>query len=432
VRKERYLDPDFYRMECELFWPRVWQMACRLEEIPQPRDYVEYEILDQSIIVVRGDDMEVRAFQNACRHRGVKIVEGRGQCERAFQCPFHGWRYGLDGKNAGVTQRRTFAEHNLEEGEIDLVPVRCEVWGACAWINFDNDAPPLRQSLEPAATALDAWKVSSLRAEKWYAARLPVNWKLGIEAFVEMYHVVQTHPQLVIPTRFGMSGNAAFDAQAFVDADIRYLREMSDGMDGMMHASDVRIAEGLRHVELPTDAGEATAAWNRTLNDAVVDWHRAQGHDVPDLNELDAQGINLTFFHCFPHYFVLPMYSSASAYRFRPLGPEETLMEIWSLARAGEHDEQERPSPPEAWECDDPRWPSIPKQDFSNLPRQQKGLHAKGFEYMRLSSGLEGHISNFERTIDGYLAGLSHERLRPALEEVNGYPFDKPVSDLQL
>jgi Rieske 2Fe-2S family protein len=66
--KERYFDPDFYRAEVERLWPRVWQMACRLEEIPEPHDFVEYEILDQSVIVVRGDDTEVRAFHNACRH----------------------------------------------------------------------------------------------------------------------------------------------------------------------------------------------------------------------------------------------------------------------------------------------------------------------------------------------------------------------------
>jgi hypothetical protein len=124
------------------------------------------------------------------------------------------------------------------------------------------------------------------------------------------------------------------------------------------------------------------------------------------------------------------MYSGASSYRFRPLGPEETLMEIWSLERfpAGEH--RDRPTPPERWEADDPRWPPIPTQDFSNLPRQQRGLHARGFEYMRLSAGLEGHISNFERTIDGYLAGLSYEQLAPALQVVNVYPFDQPIADL--
>ena len=89
-----------------------------------------------------------------------------------------------------------------------------------------------------------------------------------------------------------------------------------------------------------------------------------------------------------------------------------------------------RPTPPEVWECDDPRWPPIPAQDFSNLPRQQKGLHAKSFDYMRLSSGLEGHISNFERTVDGFLADLPHERLVPALQKVNVYPFEQPILDL--
>ena len=64
------------------------------------------------------------------------------------------------------------------------------MWGGCAWINLDDDAPPLRQCLEPFATILDAWKVESLRTEWWYACRLPVNWKLAIEAFVEPYHVV--------------------------------------------------------------------------------------------------------------------------------------------------------------------------------------------------------------------------------------------------
>ena len=121
VPKERYVDPDFYQMEVELLWPRVWQMACRLEEIPEPHDFVEYEFLDQSIIVLRTDDMGVRAFQNACRHRGVKVVEGRGTCENGFTCPFHGWCYGLDGMNTFVPRRKTFAEHNLQPDDINLV-----------------------------------------------------------------------------------------------------------------------------------------------------------------------------------------------------------------------------------------------------------------------------------------------------------------------
>jgi phenylpropionate dioxygenase-like ring-hydroxylating dioxygenase large terminal subunit len=430
VPKERYLAADFFAAESEQLWPRVWQMACRLEEIPRPFDFVEYEILDQSIVVVRTGDGGVTAFQNACRHRGVKVALHRGTCESGFTCPFHGWCYGPDGTNTGVPRRRSFEPHNLEAGDLDLVPVRCETWGGCAWINLDAGAPPLRTCLEPFATSLDAWKVGSLRTEWWYACRLPANWKLAIEAFVEAYHVPQAHPQLVIPTRYGRRDGQPFDPEAFIDADIRYLRAMSDGMAGMVHAEDVRVAEGLRGTELPADAEAATATWNRTLNDAVTGWHRDRGADIPDLDELAAQGLNLEFFTGFPNFFVLPMYSSASSYRFRPLGPEETLMEIWSLTRPAEGEERPVPTPPEVWTHDDPRWPPIPTQDFANIPRQQRGLHARGFEYMRLSSGLEGHISNFERLIDGFLAGRPHEQLVPALREVNVYPFDRPIVDL--
>ncbi|MFI5040570.1 MAG: aromatic ring-hydroxylating dioxygenase subunit alpha [Acidimicrobiales bacterium] len=430
VRKERYFDPDFYQMEVELLWPRVWQMACRLEEIPQARDFVEYEILDQSIIVLRTDDLEVRAFQNACRHRGVRVVEGRGTCEGGFTCPFHGWCYGLDGKNTFVSRARTFSRRNLEPEDLDLTPVRCEVWGGCAWINLDDDAPPLRQCIEPFATIHDAWKVESLRTEWWYACRLPVNWKLAEEAFLEQYHVVETHPQLVIPGRYPPRDREAFDPRAFVDAELHYLHTMSDGMAGMVHANDVRIAEGLRDIELPADPTLAMATWHRTFNDAVVRWHRAAGCDVPDLNELDAQGMNEPMGYCFPHYFMLPMYSSASSYRFRPLGPEETLMEIWSLTRFPEGSDRERPTPPQPWECDDPRLPPITAQDFSNLPRQQRGLHARGFEYLRLSEEIEGGVANFERTVDGFLAGLPYEKLLPALHAINLNPLERPVVDL--
>jgi glycine betaine catabolism A len=277
----------------------------------------------------------------------------------------------------------------------------------------------------------DAWKVESLRTEWWYACRLPVNWKLAEEAFMEQYHVIQTHPQLVIPARYPPRDGAA-DVGALIDGEIHYLSMMSDGMAGMVHANDVQVAETLRGVELPEEPTVALATWHRMLNDAVVEWHRSRGSDMPDLNDLEERGLNQPMGYCFPHYFVLPMYSSASSYRFRPLGPEETLMEIWSLTRFPEDEQPTRPTPPEPWECDDPRWPPIPAQDFSNLPKQQRGLHAKSFEYLRLSEQVEGGISNFERTVDGFLAGLPYERLLPALQAINVNPLEQPVADRGL
>jgi hypothetical protein len=227
--------------------------------------------------------------------------------------------------------------------------------------------------------------------------------------------------------RFPPRDGQGFDPAFFVEAELDYLRTMSDGMAGMVHASDVRIAEDLQ-VVLPHDQAEAVATWDRTLNDAVTRWHREQGHDVPDLNELDASGMNEPMGFCFPHYFVLPMYSSASSYRFRPLGPEETLMEIWSLTRYPEGEDRPRPTPPEPLAHDDPRVPPIPTQDFSNLPRQQRGLHTRGFEYLRLSAGIEGGVANFEHVVDGYLAGRPHDELLPELRTVNVNPLEQPVA----
>jgi phenylpropionate dioxygenase-like ring-hydroxylating dioxygenase large terminal subunit len=407
-------------------------MACRLEEIPRPNDFTEYQILDQSVIVVRTEDGGARALQNVCRHRGVRVVEGGGNCDSGFTCPFHGWCYAADGANTFVSKARTFAEHNLHPDDLDLTPVRCEVWGGCAWINLDDGAPPLRQCIEPFATTFDAWKMESFRAEWWYSFRLPVNWKLAEEAFLEQYHVIETHPQLVIPGRFPPRDPTTFDPRTFVESELHYLRTMSDGMAGMVHADDVRVAEALRHMQLPSDPTSALATWQHTLNDAVVRWHRDRGSVIPDLNELEVAGLNEPMGYCFPHFYVLPMYSSASSYRFRPLGPEETLMDIWSLTRFPVGSTAERPTPPEPWDYDDPRVPPIPIQDFSNLPRQQRGLHARSFEYMRLSEGIEGGVANFERTVDGFLAGLPYEKLLPALRQINLNPLERPVVDLDL
>src|SRR4051794_33957816 len=161
IPKQRYYDPEFYALENESFWPRVWQMACRLEELPAAGDFVEYEILDQSIIVVRVDAEHVRAYYNSCRHRGMKLVEGSGS-RRSFVCPFHGWCWGLDGKNTFVLRPGAFDEGNLDAGDLELTPVRCELWGGCAWINLDDAAAPLRECLEPLASKYDEWKIGAL------------------------------------------------------------------------------------------------------------------------------------------------------------------------------------------------------------------------------------------------------------------------------
>jgi phenylpropionate dioxygenase-like ring-hydroxylating dioxygenase large terminal subunit len=452
IPKQRYYDKGFYALECEKFWPRVWQMACRLEEIPKRGDYVVYDILDQSIIVVRLDERTIKAYHNACRHRGVQLLKDRGSRPSGVRCPFHGWSWNLNGECTFVFTPELFDECNLDRNDLRLRECRVECWGGCAFINLDDDAPPLRDSIEPFATMHDAWHAQTLRTEWWLSARMPCNWKLAMEAFMEGYHVMQTHPQLLAggtpvgpgsayrvlgteispPSRYvtiPTEPATSFDPRQFIDANIRGMKMLNVGMAGMTHERDVLIAESIREMELPNDFQSAAKTWNRALNDAVVAWHRKNGMDIPDLNDLyernAASGVNF----CFPHYFILPTWSSAASYRIRPLGPEECLFELWSLTRYPEGEERPVIKTPTPMAPDDPRWPPVPKQDFSNIPRQQIGLHTKGFDYMRLSRDVEGLISNNHRLIDGYLAGLGYDRLLPAAQKVSGR-IDVEIKDL--
>ena len=196
IPTQRYYDQAFFDLERERLWPHVWQMAARLEEIPEVGDYVEYKILDKSVIVVRAKS-GVKAFHNSCRHRGVQLASGMGNCEvQGFQCPFHGWRWNIEGENTFVFKPELFSDEQLDRAELDLVPCRVELWGGCAFINFDDEAAPFIECIKPYAARLDPRNVEQMKIDWWLAAELPVNWKLAMEAFMEGYHNTRTHPQL--------------------------------------------------------------------------------------------------------------------------------------------------------------------------------------------------------------------------------------------
>ena len=453
---KRYYDPDFYQAELDHLWPHVWQNACRVEQIPEAGDWIEYSNAGTSIIVVRTND-GVKAFHNACRHRGVPFAGGtttcsshataHGNCAKTgFVCPFHGWRWNMDGENTFVYGRHLFSEKQLQPDEINLVPCRTEVWGGCVWINLDDDAPTLRESLGPVTDRFDAHHLDKLRAEWCFGTVLPANWKIAMEAFMEGYHVMQTHPQLYAAhtedhvdgyatPREGTSLESArmasegANTRAEIDAQFKHLELLSEGMAGMMHAKEVEIARQLLDVDLPDDASVAIPQWYGMLMGEITKQLQARGEPVPDLCSVAQTHPVLAVEFLFPHYFLLPMFTSMSAYRIRPLGPESCFFEIWSLTAYPEGEEPEPVMEPIVLPYNSPEFPPIPRQDYSNIPIQQKGLHAKGFEFMRLSKNIEGLISNYQRIIDGYLAGVPQEKLATANNLLGGN-FDGKIEDL--
>ena len=445
IPAQRYYDEEFYRLECAKLWPHVWQMACRLEQIPNVGDWIEYSNVGKSVIVVRTSD-GVKAYQNACRHRGVMLNDGaHGNCaKQGFICPFHGWRWDINGRNTFVYGRHMFGEDQLGEADLALKSCRVELAIGCAFINYDDDAISFRETIGPLMDQLEVRNADKLRTEWWYATILPANWKIAMEAFMEGYHTMKTHPQLqkaapvIYNSLYGYDTggigelvNPDQSARDNVLSQLNHMEVLSKGMSGMVHEKEVAIARTLCDVELPDDPMEAVPMWYGIVQDQIFKQLSAKGEPVPDLNAAAVshpiQPINFLF----PHYFLLPFFSSMASYRIRPLGPESCLFELWSLTHYPEGEEAEAPQEPTMLAFDSPDFPDIPRQDYSNIPRQQQGLHSDGFEFMRLSKDIEGLISNYQRVIDGYLSGSDKVKLARASATL-GTNFDGNIFDYEL
>ncbi len=191
---DRYTSQEFHDLEMKHMWTKVWQMACREEEIPKAGDYVVYDIGDFSVIVVRSKDQTIDAFLNACRHRGTQLRESgtRGNMSR-IRYPFHGWTWDLDGELQSIPCRWDFPEVT-DEG-YKLSSVKVATWGGFVFINLDPDADSLENYLGVLPSHFERWPLENRFLTANVQRQLNCNWKVALEAFLEAYHVVQTHPQ---------------------------------------------------------------------------------------------------------------------------------------------------------------------------------------------------------------------------------------------
>jgi phenylpropionate dioxygenase-like ring-hydroxylating dioxygenase large terminal subunit len=422
VPKERYFDPVFYELEKEKLWPHVWQMACRLEEIPTPGDFVEYEICDQSILIVRQADHSIKAFYNACRHRAVQLGKGSGRMPQGqIVCPFHGWRWNIDGTVANVYGKEGFEPSCVSDESLQLPEVLVDTWGACVWINMDPDARPLAEALAPAAAILDGIGFGNMRVWWWKEIIIGANWKTAQEAFHEGWHVMRTHPQLTMgmgedypvdtveysafenghgrfqgrfdPTAGGVAEGRG--AEAFIERS----KTLWEGQDAMTLKRDIDVFMGVRNKVAPGEDFPTVAIR------ALFDYWEGAGIPVPPMSEAMQLWGGEVFL--FPNFFVLPMYGNALCYRIRPHDddPERCRFEIFSLTTYPEGHEPARARLQGRYEQDDTEnLGLIPRQDVRNIERQQRGLHSRGFTEELLATEWESLISNMHIELDRYLA----------------------------
>jgi nitrite reductase/ring-hydroxylating ferredoxin subunit len=418
-----FYSKEFAELENERLWPRVWQMACREEDIPEVGDYYTYDIVDESIIVIRSAPGEIRAFYNACAHRGRQLTSGCGHLQK-FHCPFHGWQFDLDGKPVRVVDRQDWGQLLCDE-DISLISVKVGIWGGWVYINMDPESESLEDFLAPAKAILDPLAMEGLRYHWVKSAIVPSNWKTVLGLFNEAYHLQEAHGQVL---RFqddrcashthGLHGMfESWEAlppgfpsprlglpepddirEGFHDFVKEYIETLQCAHPMMMGDAVERMMD---EVPAGTPAEEVVAkVMQFTMEDAA-----GRGVQIPPITPEQMHAVGSDW-HLFANHIILPSPLSCLAYRARPNGrdTDSAIFDVYSLLRYPPGEEPDV----EPQRCDDLTdtsfWPLILIQDFANLGPLQRGLKSRGFRGARANPRQESALTNFHQALRDFMA----------------------------
>jgi phenylpropionate dioxygenase-like ring-hydroxylating dioxygenase large terminal subunit len=207
-----YHDPEFFAAEQTRVLRQAWQVVCHTSDVAAAGDWHTLDYLGESIIVVRGDDAQVRAFTNVCRHRGSRLVDGSSGCARKLVCPYHAWTYGLDGALTGVPGRREYP--GLQLGDHGLAPVEMEVWQGFIFVRLAGGGPSVAAMMAPYEVEIAPYRFAEMRALGRVTLRpRTVNWKNIADNYSDGLHIPVAHPGLkrLFGTSYGIEAGAHCD-----------------------------------------------------------------------------------------------------------------------------------------------------------------------------------------------------------------------------
>jgi nitrite reductase/ring-hydroxylating ferredoxin subunit len=402
----RYTSREFFALEMERLWPRVWQMACREEDVPQVGDTLVYDITRYSILVVRSAPDRIQAFHNACLHRGRQLRECDGRASE-LRCAFHGFAWHLDGTLKQVPCAWDFPHVTDRQAQWKLPELRVATWGGFVFVNMDPGCEPLLDFLGELPSHFERWPLEERYKQVHVAKVLRCNWKVAQEAFMEAFHVVATHPQLLAGigdanSQYDVFGNftRAITPNGTPSPHLKWQPTEQEMFDAM---SDRRLDEPPALV-VPEGmtARQVAAMGARMMLRPVV------GAGVDRL--CDAEMLDSFYYTVFPNFHPWGAYNRI-VYRFRPHGcdPDESIMEVMYLAPfTGERP----PAAPIHWLGPDDDWTEAPElgflarvfnQDTYNLPKVQRGLHATVKPGVTLANYQETKIRHLHRLLERWL-----------------------------
>jgi phenylpropionate dioxygenase-like ring-hydroxylating dioxygenase large terminal subunit len=431
IPAERYCSREFAKLEAEQLWGKAWQMACRIDQLPDVGSYVVYDILDQSVVVVRTGEDTVKAYHNVCPHRATQLAVDAGRFQlKQITCPFHGWKWNLEGENTFVPDLGEFKGGCMTNADADLTPVHSAVWAGFVYISLAADPVPFDTFVAPIRELVDGVMLGEMRFHYHYQARVNANWKVALEAFVEAYHVPQTHPQLTPGTAadftalytyeqmanghglFHSSGAnstgrisreqlAQMSQEQQTEALLRALQTLHTGQDAQAHLEELELVRSMRYRDIPE--GMTVGAY---FQQVLREHYAAQGRAVGTAENMAKVGDMFIF----PHVVFLPTYGNAVMYRSRPSPDNDPDWCIFDMYAVRTYPEGMAPPP---WKTtlaegrldQAKNWFLIPSQDFTSIVRQQRGMHSMAFRSAVLSTRQESLILNMHHEIDRYLKG---------------------------
>ncbi len=402
VPSSRYTSPAFAALEAERVWPRVWQVACTLDHVREPGDFCEYRCGRYSVIIVRDNDAQLRAFQNVCLHRGNTICEGSGSGLDELRCPYHRWAWDLTGALREVPSRKRFGL--LDNDELSLFPVQVDTWGPLVFVNLDPAAAPLHDYLEGVPTDSEWANLHEFRCGFTTLSHVASNWKVVADGFSETYHVQGIHPEMLgsiddVNTDQYVWDHHSVSHQRYGVASPR-LRDRSDQAvwDSFIVTQGERMGPSFKAV-----CPAPTPAEGETIRDVIA--QRIREHQATrgiDLSGYDTDGLlRLSQYNLFPNTTVLVWGDMVNVLVSRPgPSPDEAELTMFLLYRSPAGTPTAKPF--DVTLPSDASLGVVIDQDLEMLKRFQRGLHQPGFTHLTLS-GEEIRIINMQRVLERYV-----------------------------
>ncbi len=192
-----FVNADIYAREMETIFRHCWQPIGHAADVAEPGSYITGRVAGQDVAVVRGRDGCLRGFFNVCRHRGHRLLQGKGHLTAAIICPYHAWAYGLDGRLRAAPNAKNVT--GFDPGRVALAPIGVAVIGALVLVNLDAAAPSFQEEFPGVEEELSAFapRLSELAFHRSSVVEMACNWKVAVENYGECYHCAHAHPTLM-------------------------------------------------------------------------------------------------------------------------------------------------------------------------------------------------------------------------------------------